>query len=214
MSNKEEIKNRILEGAKDLFAKYGYNRVKTDDIANQLGISKRTIYEHFPSKESLFEELINMELQATKSKLDAIVRRIEIDEKVNLIEELQNLLDLSSSASCNFTREFFEDVKKYTPQAWKKMISFREEQMKVNFSKIAMFGKDKGYFKDYINDDVVFLMHNYIFQNMLDPHILATLPLTARDAVRIIYDILFTGVLTDKGRHDYEKTKKRKKSNE
>jgi hypothetical protein len=148
-----------------------------------------------------------MELQETKNKLDAIVNRIDKDENVNLIGELQNLLNLSSSASCTFTKEFFEDVKKYTPQSWKKMISFREEQMKVNFYKIALYGKKRGYFKDYINDDIVFLMHNYIFQNMLDPQILATLPLTASDAIKIIYDIMFTGVLTDKGRHDYEKTK-------
>ncbi|MCL5992136.1 MAG: TetR/AcrR family transcriptional regulator [Bacteroidetes bacterium] len=201
MSNKEEIKQRILEGAKDLFAKYGFNRVKTDDLANQLGISKRTIYEHFPSKESLFEEVINLELQETKSKLDAIVYRIEHEEKVNFIEELQNLLDLSLSSSYTFSKEFFGDVKKYIPHAWKKIICFDEELKKANTSKIAEYGKRQGYFKDDINYDVVFLMHDFIFQNMLDPNILATLPLTARDAVRIIYDVMFTGVLTDKGRH-------------
>lgn len=207
MSNKVEIKNRIIDVAKELFAKYGFNRVKTDDLANSLGISKRTIYEYFPSKETLFEEVINSDLNETKSKLDEIVNRIDNDENVNLIEELENLLDLSSTSSCNFTNEFFEDIKKYTPQLWRKIISFREEQMKANFSKIAAFGKNKGYFKNYVNEDVVFLMHNYIFQNLLDPHILATLPLTARDTIRIIYDILFTGVLTENGRNDYEKRK-------
>ena len=208
MGNKENIEHRILEGAKELFAKYGFNRVKTDDIATELGISKRTIYEHFPSKEALFEEVMNIELFAAKNKLDEIIHRIDTEQHVNLIKELQNLLNLSSTSRVTFTKEFYDDMKKFTPDLWKRIIDFREEMMRKHFSKLAKYGKQKGYFKEDVNEDVVFLIHIYIFQNILDPAVLAELPMTAKETINSIYNILFTGILTDEGRIEFEKGKK------
>lgn len=50
------MKEKILEKATDMFLNYGFKSVTMDDIANGMGISKKTIYSHFQNKTHLVEE--------------------------------------------------------------------------------------------------------------------------------------------------------------
>lgn len=69
---KEEI---IVESARKLFNKYGYKRVSMDEIAKEAGVTKRTVYAYFSSKEDLLKYFINEEIQNMKKLVD------EIDEE-------------------------------------------------------------------------------------------------------------------------------------
>jgi AcrR family transcriptional regulator len=62
MMNKEgsySTKNKILETALKLFSKKGYLGATTKEIAKDAGIAEVTLFRHFPSKEKLFEDVIN-----------------------------------------------------------------------------------------------------------------------------------------------------------
>ena len=48
-----ETKDRILKGAEELFLKYGIKSITMDDIAKHLGVSKKTIYQYYSSKDQL-----------------------------------------------------------------------------------------------------------------------------------------------------------------
>ena len=54
---KNEAKERILNGAAQVFAEKGFSRATMDDIAKKIGVSKGALYLYFKSKEQLFEEL-------------------------------------------------------------------------------------------------------------------------------------------------------------
>lgn len=54
----QKKKNAIVEAAAQLFLDKGYGNVSMDEIAAQAGVSKRTVYNHFPSKEILFSEIV------------------------------------------------------------------------------------------------------------------------------------------------------------
>ena len=49
------MRDKILINATDLFLNYGFKSITMDDISNHLGISKKTIYQHFENKTSLVE---------------------------------------------------------------------------------------------------------------------------------------------------------------
>ena len=49
------MKEKILSNAAELFLNYGFKSVTMDDISNHLGISKKTIYQHFENKTKLVE---------------------------------------------------------------------------------------------------------------------------------------------------------------
>ena len=52
------MKSRILEKGTELFFRYGVKTVTMDAIASELGISKKTIYQHFPDKDSMVYEVV------------------------------------------------------------------------------------------------------------------------------------------------------------
>ena len=206
---KDIIKNRILDKAKYEFAKHGYSKVKTESLAVDSGISKRTLYENFPSKEILLSEIIDSELKHVKEHLESVVKKINEPDAdfVRVLKALWNIMSISSST---FTKEFFEDLKKYAPAQWAKIESFRVEQIKSNFTKLHSFGVKKGYIKSNIDKDVFYLIFHYSFNNILIPEIVCELHVSTKEAMENIIDVLLTGSLTDKGRSEYIDNKKLK----
>jgi AcrR family transcriptional regulator len=55
----DPISIRIIESAEEMFFRYGIKSITMDDIAKQLGMSKKTIYQHFSDKDKLVESLSN-----------------------------------------------------------------------------------------------------------------------------------------------------------
>lgn len=54
---KEEAKKTILQTAAEVFSEKGYHEATMDDVAEKLGVSKGAVYQYFPSKDVLFQEL-------------------------------------------------------------------------------------------------------------------------------------------------------------
>jgi len=117
------MKEKILIGATDLFLNYGFKSVTMDDIANKLGISKKTIYQHFGNKTKLVE--------ATTLRLFGLISEginCICDLQKNPIEEIYNIKQ--------FVMEHLKDEKsspqyqlqKYYPRIFK---SLKEKQFCV-----------------------------------------------------------------------------------
>lgn len=62
----------ILAAAAELVAKVGYDAMSTDDVAARVGISKRTLYDHFPSKEQLVVRVVTSGMEKVMQALDAV----------------------------------------------------------------------------------------------------------------------------------------------
>jgi len=72
-----EVKERILFKAADLFMRYGIRSVTMDEIAGQLGISKKTIYHFFADKDEIVEGVIDKEIQQNECKCDTYLKSSE-----------------------------------------------------------------------------------------------------------------------------------------
>jgi len=116
-----ERKATILAVAKVLFSDKGYHGVSVDEIARRLGVSPAILYRHFPSKEALYEEVLNDIACKRESYVEAVVNtdgsfadmlrkitRIYIESVSKdpdyLRMEMQSALEGSSA-----TRQFFEN---------------------------------------------------------------------------------------------------------
>ena len=65
----------ILTEAEKLFMKFGMRSVTMDDIAKHLGMSKKTIYQHFSDKDELVNILINEKLNSQECTMDFCAKR-------------------------------------------------------------------------------------------------------------------------------------------
>ena len=95
---REQVRARILEAGKELFARYGAGKTTMDEVARAAGIGKGTVYLFFPSKEDLLFELIRREYGVR----DALLERLEQEDALTAATfraELEKTLhDLTDSS--------------------------------------------------------------------------------------------------------------------
>ncbi len=103
-----DYRERIITEAASLFMKYGIRSVTMDDIAHQLGISKRTIYENFSDKDELLTDVIK---SMVKKQKESFRRALEGSE--NVIEALFEILRIASFHFDSTSPTLFMDLKKY-----------------------------------------------------------------------------------------------------
>lgn len=201
------MKDRILNHVKMMFFKHGYKNVKTSDLATELGISKRTLYENFSSKEVLLKSIINLELEEAEKRISISMNKIENDPKVDLISEIIHLWKLKYDSPL-FSKEFMSDLKKYAPDEWNKINNFREIQFKQNFFRISTSGKKLKYFRKELNEEVVYLMILHAFQNILRPEVIMSLPYSLEEVKDTLFSVIFAGVLKPKMQKEYIEKRK------
>ena len=110
MSEKEkqisnEKQSLILEAARKRFAHYGYSKVTMDEIANDIEMGKASLYYYFPTKESLFSNVIRLEQDEVANELELIVNsdiscadklRKYLSARIKLFQKLLNIGTLSA----------------------------------------------------------------------------------------------------------------------
>ena len=84
----EERKNEILDVAEKLFVEKGFDNASTNDIINQIGIARGTLYHHFGSKEEILDAIVQ---RITQEKI-AQARAIISDRSVPILERLTGSL--------------------------------------------------------------------------------------------------------------------------
>jgi TetR/AcrR family transcriptional regulator, cholesterol catabolism regulator len=111
-----EVKERIIVEAGQLFAKYGIRSMTMDALAEEMGISKRTIYERFKDKDTLLYEVITYYKQQTTEEAHRL-----IDQSDNVIEALFRIIKISVSQVEQMNPLFFHDFRKYHTRIYKQL---------------------------------------------------------------------------------------------
>ena len=196
------IKERILETARNEFIKKGLKSVKTNELAKEIGISKRTLYEYYPSKEELFKEVVENEMTVHKCEMKQLFDNISAGE-TDFITGIKTIWSLICDKSNEYSKEFYQDVERIFPHSMK-YHGKREELLRTDFIKITDIGIKQGCLKSHINNEILFLMYFHSIKNLLTPEVLMNLPFTSKEVALMVFEVVFTGVLTDEARVKYE----------
>lgn len=105
-----EIQERIITEAGKLFARYGIRSITMDALAEDMGISKRTIYENFKDKDTLLSEVITYYKSNQLEETQKIIANSE-----NIIDAMFKMLERMIDTMKTINPIFFQDIKKYHP---------------------------------------------------------------------------------------------------
>ncbi len=190
-----ELRERIIETAVEAFTIHGIKSITMDDIANSLGISKRTLYEVFSDKETLLEECI---LRGQK-EADEFVKEV-LATAENVLEVLLKCYLRSIEKFHATNKKFFEDIKKY-PKAYE-LLRSRSDQ---DLEETIQFFKD-GVKQGIFRADVNFAIVNLLVREQID--LLMNTDICKRYSFLEVYEsIMFTylrGISTEKGAQELE----------
>ncbi|MCD8202154.1 MAG: TetR/AcrR family transcriptional regulator [Prevotella sp.] len=145
---RESLRQKILETAMPLFKKKGVRAVKMDDIANQLGISKRTLYELYNDKEDLLVECVKYDSDKGMQKITEYARMQE--NEMNIITYALKL-KLDDLTDTNML--YFAELHKYSKIV--ALLQEDRERQRENTSKFIQKCIEHGYFRDDLNYDIV-----------------------------------------------------------
>lgn len=144
------MKEKIISKAGELFLKLGFKSVTMDDIANDLAISKKTLYKYFCTKNSLVEETTNVLHDSFLTIIDKIS-----NQGYNAIEENFEIKKMFKEMFQNASSSPIYQLKKYYPKIYEKTMAKEivlfTECIKINFEK----GIKDGYYREDINIDLV-----------------------------------------------------------
>jgi AcrR family transcriptional regulator len=189
-----EIKNRIIEGAAQLFKIYGIKSVTMDSLAGHLGISKRTIYEVFSDK----DELLVSVLQWMVEKQKAIIQRI-IDDSENAIIAIFRLLETSRDHFQDMSPAFQADLKKYHHEVLVKNTDKCEMPDFRSNTQVIERGISEKLFRNDINPDIVNRCLYSLIRSTMDFELYPFEDFSRREVIKNVFINYMKGVSTSTG---------------
>ena len=194
-----ETRNRILKTARRHFFAQGFTKVTMDEIAHELGMSKKTLYQHFPAKRDLLQEsLLGINLRITEG-LDGIVQ----NKKLGFSKKLEQALGFVASELPRFSPIFLRDIQRHAPDLWQELDRRRSRSIKKYLGALIDEGISKGFLRKEVDAEFLVLLFSTLILNIINPETLARLPLSATQAFKNINLVVFQGILTDQGRARY-----------
>lgn len=165
-----------------------------DSLANQLGMSKRTIYEIFSDK----DELLMAVLEKMAQQQRELVKRV-LDESENSIFAIFRMLEISRDNFQYMSPAFQADLKKYHRDVLLKNAENLEMPDYRNHYLVIERGMDEGLFRKDLNTELINRALYNLGKSMMDNDQYPFEKFTRRDVIRSIFINYLKGISTQKG---------------
>lgn len=192
--NEMDIKVRIQQKAHDMVMQYGIRSVSMDDIANALGMSKKTIYQYYADKDELVDAVVEDELKKTENDCDAC--RINAKDAV---EEVVLTMNQIHDQFQNMNPVILFDMEKFHPNAFQKFLKHKNEFLFRVIKQNIERGVIEELYRPELNVDV---LSKYRLESMLLAFNIYVFPpgkYKLVDVTEIIMENFIYGLATIKG---------------
>jgi AcrR family transcriptional regulator len=199
MAEEKEIRERILNKAREMFTQFGYSRVTMDEVAAELGMSKKTLYKFFPGKEHLIRSII-MEVKCHVSEYcDALIQNKDVD----FVDKLKQLMNFFTQQAEKFRGPLLHDLQKAVPECWAELNELRIKHSYQKFNELLAEGKKAGAFREDIDQQLILLIFMNAMQALLNPDVLSEVPYSGNQIFEALIKVIFEGVLSEESRSKY-----------
>ncbi len=194
----EALRTRIGEAARTLFLDHGYSKVSASEIAGAIGISKKTLYREFVTKEDILRAVVLPKLKESTKRIE----RVLADRTLAFPEKLQQVLAIMGTQQQRVSPIFVRDIAVHAPEVWREIQEHKKARLK-KFETLLEEGIELGYFRADIPQEVIVRMHTAAVESLMTPHALVELPCTSQEVFQNIVTVLFEGILCDAKRKSF-----------
>jgi AcrR family transcriptional regulator len=196
--NDNNVRQRIIEAGLERFFAMGISKVTMDELVGELGISKKTMYKHFPSKDELVDAITDWQMIHVASRVKEIV-----NSPIGFIERIHDLWSFIGEMYSRISRQYREDLRRFRPDLWKRIEEFRRERLFDTATKLIDEGIKVGVFRKDVNKDILVIIYVSAVQAVLNAEVLSQHSFSAKEAFDEILRVVFDGTLTDDARREY-----------
>jgi AcrR family transcriptional regulator len=191
---------RIVAAARRQFTALGYSRTTMDDLAGELGMSKKTLYAYFPGKELIVSAIMDSKIREVRTGMHAIAE----DASIPVMDRAHRMMAFIVRQMGEISPAFLRDLERHHPALYARMESVRAEILPQVWGKLLADGAAEGLIRRDLDPAFVSEMMLATARNLLRPDTLDRLKLEPREVIDQMLTILFNGILTPAGRKVYE----------
>ena len=188
-----DLKGRIIENASTLFFQKGVKSMTMSDIANELGISKRTLYEVFQDKEDLLDNCISSYMAKADNAMQTLINNSE-----DVIDTMMRIYAWNLNEMRAINRSALSDLKKYHSNLHKKI---EQKQNQNTFVLLPLLNKgvEQGLIRNDINFEIILWLIKSQFRALMNDDFFPVEKFSMNEFVQAIILNFIRGVATPEG---------------
>jgi len=189
-----ETEKEIQSKAEELFLQFGVRSVSMDDLARELGKSKKTLYKYFSCKKDLVKKILLGYVEREKNALALISKQSD-----NAIDEWYRVFmhHLDFTKSLKISVQF--DLKKYHPKIWDIIKRFKNQFIYQLVKENVIRGKHEGLYRDDVNEEAIAMFYVSRIEETVDNDMVKAMKLSPGDLFLSFVDYHIYGIATPEG---------------
>lgn len=200
-------KKDILEQAHRLFMRFGIKSMTMDDVATQLRVSKKTLYEHFTDKNDLVEQVVAGVRDHHRTTIDGICAK-----GLNAIDENQEIITFIVGQIAGVHPSVQFDLQKYHPKAW----GLLEEQERTDIHQCVganlRKGIKEGLYRENLDVEVITRLYIARIDSTWDGRVFPPDRFSVKDVLWKHFEYHIRGIASRKGLEYLEKKAKKERT--
>lgn len=196
----DEKLDRILSESLRLFMKNGIRSISMDDIAKELGMSKKTVYQYVANKAELVEMVLNF------------MREKESNFCFDGDKTQMNAIDILLAVSRNVSRQIKDlnpinafELQKYYPAIYRDFILKKRDHVYTTLKKNFEQGIAEGIYRTDLDIDLVARLYIQKLIDVHDPEFLSSVNFGSEKVFQVMFDNHIRGIANAEGLAYYEK---------
>jgi AcrR family transcriptional regulator len=196
MAPDNTLRDRIVKHAAPRFLEEGFSRITTEELSRDLGISKKTLYREFGTKEEIVRAVVRKQLSEVEAELEDV-----FDDSSRLFSErLGSQLHVASRVLRTLRTPFLKDLARYTPEIWEEIQEFRHRRVLSRLEDLIRGGKEEGMIRADADPRMLVVIITTVADNLLVPNRIADLDIVPQEVIRHMGMLISEGAMTAEGR--------------
>jgi AcrR family transcriptional regulator len=191
-------RQRIVAAARAHFFSHGFRSVTMDDLAEELGISKKTLYAYFPGKFDLLEAVLADKFAGVEATFEEVTRA----HPDNFTTALRELLAGTQRELDEIKPPFVRDMRQKAPEVFKLVERRRAALIQRYFGKLFVDGQRAGMVRKDVPANLMIEILLAMVQSIMNPPKMEELGMMPKEGFAGILKIVLEGALTTKGRKE------------
>jgi len=188
-----EVKDTILSEARKCFHLYGFKKTTVDDIVVRTGVSKKTLYKHFSSKDDVIKAVIEQIMEPMALQVDSI-----IENKTPLSDALKSIFTTIQKVSASISTPMLDDMR-IQPEAWQ-LVKNRRREVLERFAIILTMAKNNGVVRENLDINLYIKILTNAIDTFANPTAFLEIDISSEEFAKQILAIFMNGILNNGGR--------------
>lgn len=189
------MEKRILNSARDLFFNYGIKSITMDDLAKQIGISKKTVYLHFKDKNEIVHKIIGDLIQKHNKEVESCQLNAE-----NAIEEVILQDEILNQLFSGIKPNIFFELEKYFPETANEVNIHKKECLLKGIKANIDRGIKEGLYRQDISSEILAESRLHLIYLVFNGKNFSSSEYDIKTVLKELNEFYLNGICTEKGR--------------